>query len=304
MGGPLSERPTTTYVYSFADGVVTTLPANPLVEVTTPADVLQFTRPDLELPTGLLNQPIHIDLADRPAAIEASPSGNYVAYRLGNVPAATYRLVDIPSAREFELDITVRDLESDGVLMALVDIVWAEEIDTFVVQGTSGLTNAYLPATLNTITDEGIDSRQLTDLEPLSGSEYLEFTVHGLSPSGRYLIIDSLLPFPDGSEFPDPRYSRIIDIETEESIDLRMNFRSTPQVAWLSDDTFRAHTTLGVIDYSISTQSFEVVLTPEFMEDIHRTSFSFDGSYMIGEQRIESEVPGGDETVVVACSFR
>jgi len=308
IGRPLGERPTTTYVYSFTDGVVTTLPSNPLEEAMTPADVLQFTRPHLELPANLLDQPVQRDTNEFwiGTAIELSPSGNYVVYRLEDLTEATYRLADIHSSREFELDIIVRDLSSDGIGMNLVDIVWAEEIDTFVVQGTSGLTNAYLPATLNTITDTGIDSRRLTDLEPLSGSEYLQFIVHGLSTSGRYLIIDSLLPFPDGSEFPDPRYSRIIDVETEESIDLPMDFLGWPTVAWLSDDTFRAHTTLGVIDYSILTQSFEVVLPPEFMEDIQSTSFSFDGSYMIGVQTIGLEEPTpviGGENVIIACNL-
>ena len=305
VGRPLGERTTTTYVYSFAEGVVTTLPANPLISYENSEVLIRTLRPEVE-GDAMLNQPIGRDYNTEEAVIELSLNARYAIYLVADTSEAIYRLALFHSNEEFVLDIPSRDLGPTGSIAGRIDTVWSDESDTFVLQGRFGLTNAYVPATLNTITEAGIDSRRLTDLKPLSGSEYLQFIVHGLSPSGHYLIIDSLLPFPDGSDFPDPRYSRIIDVETEESIDLPMDFPSWPPVAWLSDDTFRAHTTLGVIDYSISTQSFEVVLTPEFMEDIQFTSFSFDGSYMIGVQTIELEEPNsviGGETVIIACNL-
>ena len=305
VGRPLGERTTTTYVYSFAEGAITTLPTNSFTEATTPAQVLQSTRPDLEIPAGLLDQPAQMDpnSTERLLALEVSPNGNYVMYRSSNVPDATYQLAAIRSGREFDLDIPVRNLGIDSVAMSSVDVVWAEEADTFIIQGIYGLTNEYLPSTLNVITEEGITARQLTDLEPLSDYEYVQFTVHGLDPSGQYLLVDPISPYPDGSEIPDPHHSMIVNVNNQERIDLRFDFHSFPPVAWLSGDTFRAHTTLGVIDYSISTQSSTVILTPEFMELIDRTSFSFDGSHMIGLQAIEPEVPGGDQTIIIACSF-
>lgn len=303
IGDSLGVTATTTYTYSFTEGILVELPSNPLIQANSLEALIQTLRPEVEIATDIFDQPVQRDSISGLTAIEVSPNGSYVVYPVINTSETTYRLASLRSGIEVNLEIPLRNLESDRLAIDLIDVVWAEEADTFIVQGMSGLTNAYLPSTLNIITDAGIDTRRLTDFEPLMAYEYVQFTVYGLNPSGRYLLVDPISPYPDGNEIPEPHYSMIIDINNAEGINLRLDFRGSPPVAWLSDDTFRAHTTLGVIDYSIPTQSYITVLTPQFMETIGRTSFSSDGLYMMGVQSTESDSLGNKQSqnIIVAC---
>jgi hypothetical protein len=303
IGGSLGETTTTTYTYSFTEDILVELPSNPLVQANSLESLIQTLRPEVEIATDIFDQPVQRDSISGLTAIEVSPNGSYVVYPVINTSETTYRLASLRAGIEFSLEIPLRNLGSDGLAIDLIDVVWADKVDTFIVQGMSGLTNAYLPSTLNIITDAGIDTRRLTDFEPLRAYEYVQFTVYGLNPSGRYLLVDPISPYPDGNEIPEPNYSMIIDINNADGINLRLDFRGSPPVAWLSDDTFRAHTTLGVIDYSIPTQSYITVLTSQFMETIGRTSFSSDGSYMMGVQSTESNSLGNEQSqnMIVAC---
>jgi hypothetical protein len=162
--------------------------------------------------------------------------------------------------------------------------------------------NVLDPIQLVTLTDALPKVQQLDQLQPLSEmlSVSRNFTVHGISPDGRYVIVK-----PETMEY----VTWIFDLQQQKISTTKFLILGGLEVVWETPTTFIALTNLGAIEYDVESQSLKQLASAEEMgvgtPDLPavalviggNTSLSPDGHYMMATSQ------QGSRLNIVVCNI-
>jgi len=269
------------YQYDFQTGSLTTLMASPL---NTLVNLPVTTATDL------------IDLAENRAGtfaeVDVSPSQQALVYPRNafNEEDDAYWYLDISTDRQIDLNIS-RDADLPA------DTIWASQASRFVFQGKDIRNSEVFPTVYVTMESNIPEMTVLQDLEAFGsiGQYGQGFTVMGINPEGRYLIIDPILI---------DNWVRILDWETQTWKVLAFKARGERRIVWTeTPNEFVTLTDQGVIRYNIDTEQTEIIKLPSELGNIALSgSLSPTGAYLIG-QWYEPTLEGGVERGIEVCTL-
>jgi hypothetical protein len=181
-------------------------------------------------------------------AAVSSPDTTRLIYPQGSPDTATYWLLDMTTNTQTDLGIRIFNVPTR--------VQWTADGNQFMI---TGIANSISPAYIVQIKGREVTLRSVFDVSiPLfeNSREVLESAGHvplGLSPDGRYVVVQPQLT---------PYLMWLIDRETNQFYTLP--FASVGyELIWDSADKFLALTDLGIIEYTISTQSYTVIAAPD-----------------------------------------
>lgn len=221
--------------------------------------------------------------------VSISPSGRFVVYP--RKQGDTYEI--------WFLDTQKNRTVSLGIKAGSTSAVWSQD-EQHIILPAPGYSNFYSPIYLVSLKDDVPEVQPISQIPVLGNLLVPEFEVQGISPDGRYILIQPQMY---------PLETWIFDLNTKVTFKTTFLIYGMGPVVWVTPTTFISVTDIGAVRYDVVSQRLEQLATPIELGSYEPTvpddaliigagSLSPDGHYMLATSQ-----QGSKQNVVVCKIF-